>query len=151
EPPVNGLKSLQVLVSRTRSACGQDAILRDGAGYRLGVAPAEVDSVRLTELVRDAAGALDRDAALASGLAHAALSLADGLPLVNGDGAGPVAEVRRSAAADVSAARVIQARALTRMGEHAAALPVLETAHAQQPRDEALLADLLRSEAAARG
>src|SRR6202042_3718023 len=35
-----------------------------------------------------------------------------------------------------------------RAGAHAAALPVLELAHAQVPRDEPLLADLLRSEAA---
>jgi hypothetical protein len=36
DTPVNGLKSLQVLVSRARNACGADAIVRDGAGYRLG-------------------------------------------------------------------------------------------------------------------
>ena len=37
--PGNGMKSLQVLVSRARSACGADAIVRDGAGYRLGAGP----------------------------------------------------------------------------------------------------------------
>lgn len=47
DAPVNGLKSLQVLVSRTRSACGADVIVREGAGYRLGTEPDEVDSVRL--------------------------------------------------------------------------------------------------------
>jgi hypothetical protein len=36
EPPVNGLKSLQVLVSRTRTACGADVIARDGAGDHRG-------------------------------------------------------------------------------------------------------------------
>jgi DNA-binding SARP family transcriptional activator len=36
-PPVNALKGLQVLVSRTRSMCGADAVVRDGAGYRLGI------------------------------------------------------------------------------------------------------------------
>ena len=79
EPPANGLKSLQVLVSRTRSACGADVIEREGAGYRLGAAPGEIDSVRLSELVHDAAAALDRDAALAAELAHQAQALADGL------------------------------------------------------------------------
>ena len=98
EPPVNALKSLQVLVSRTRSACGADVIARDAAGYRLGAAPGEVDSVRLSELVRTAGAALDRDAALAKEQAHQALALADGLPAVTGDG--PLAELRRAAAAD---------------------------------------------------
>ena len=62
ELPVNAAKSLQVLVSRTRSALGAGAIVRDAVGYRLGVDPAEVDSVRLAALVRDAAAALDDDA-----------------------------------------------------------------------------------------
>ncbi|HUC22604.1 MAG TPA: BTAD domain-containing putative transcriptional regulator, partial [Streptosporangiaceae bacterium] len=150
EPPVNGLKNLQVLVSRTRSACGADAIERDGAGYRLGAAPGEIDSVRLSELVRDAAAALDRDAALAAELASQAQALADGLP-VTADGVGPLAELRRAAAADVGAARLIQARAASRMGAHGAALPGLEAALAEGPDDESLLADLLRSEAAVKG
>jgi len=148
-PPVNGLKSLQVLVSRTRSACGADVIARDGAGYRLGAAPGEVDSVRLSELVRDAAAALEQDAALAAERAHQAQALADGLPAVTGDG--PLAELRRAAAADAGAARVIQARASSRMGVHGAALPALEAACAERPGDESLLADLLRSEAAVSG
>jgi predicted ATPase/DNA-binding SARP family transcriptional activator len=150
EPPVNGLKSLQVLVSRTRSACGADVIERDGAGYRLGAVPGEIDSVRLSELVHDAAAALDRDAALAAELAHQAQAVADGLS-ATADGAGPLAELRRAAAADISGAQVIQARAASRMGAHGAALLALEAAYVNQPDDESLLADLLRSEAAVRG
>ncbi|HXW87325.1 MAG TPA: BTAD domain-containing putative transcriptional regulator [Streptosporangiaceae bacterium] len=150
EPPVNALKSLQVLVSRTRSACGGDVIVRDGAGYRLGAAPDEVDSVRLAALVRDAAGALDGDAAQAMALAGAALELADGRSAAPGGG-GPLAELRLAAAADVATALVIQARALSRTGKHGEALTVLEAAWAGEPRDESLLADLLRSEAAVRG
>jgi predicted ATPase/DNA-binding SARP family transcriptional activator len=151
EPPVNGLKSLQVLISRTRSACGADSIARDGAGYRLGAAPDEVDSVRLADLVREAAAALDRDAAIAAELAHSAEALAEGLSVVADDGTGPLTELRRAAAADVDTARVIQARAGSRMGSHGAALPVLEAAYCKRPDDESLLADLLRSEAAVRG
>lgn len=151
EPPVNGLKSLQVLISRTRSACGADAIAREGAGYRLGAAPDEVDSIRLSRLVRDAAAALDRDAGLAAGLVEQAEALAAGLPSVVDHGTGPLAELRRAAAADLGVARVIQARAASRTGAHSAALPALEVAHAKRPDDESLLADLLRSEAAVRG
>jgi predicted ATPase/DNA-binding SARP family transcriptional activator len=151
DAPSNGLKSLQVLVSRARSACGADAIVRDGVGYRLGAAPAEVDSGRLTELVRAAAAELDRDAAAAAGLAREALALTVGLPGTADGDDGPLVEVRRAATADAATAQVILARASSRTGAHAAALPVLEAAHAQSPHDEPLLADLLRSEAAVSG
>ena len=151
EAPLNGMKSLQVLVARARNVCGPDAIVRDGAGYRLGAAPGEVDSARLSRLVRDAAAALDRDAAAAAALAREALALTDGLPGVSNGDAGPLAEVRRAAVAEASSARLILARASSRMGAHADALPVLEAAQAELPRDEPLLADLLRSEAAVRG
>jgi len=151
DSPSNGPKSLQVLVSRARNACGADAIVRDGAGYRLGAAPGEVDSARLAELVRAAAAVLDQDAAAAEGLAREALALTSGLSGADDGDDGPLAEVRRAAAADAATARVILARASSRAGAHAAALPVLEVAHAQRPQDEPLLADLLRSEAAVSG
>ena len=149
DAPRNGLKSLQVLVSRARAACGADAIVTDGAGYRLGAAPGEVDSGRLAGLVRDAAAALDRDAARAAARAADALALAGGLPVVDDAETGPLAGVRRAAAADAAAARVVLARARSRTGDHAAALPELAAAHATRPQDEPLLADLLHSEAAA--
>jgi predicted ATPase/DNA-binding SARP family transcriptional activator len=151
DAPSNGPKSLQVLVSRARNACGADVIVRDGAGYRLGAAPGEVDSARLAELVRAAAAVLDRDAAAAEGLAREALEMTAGLSGADDGDDGPLAEVRRAAAADAATARVILARASSRAGAHAAALPVLELAYAQSPRDEPLLADLLRSEAAVSG
>jgi predicted ATPase len=156
EAPRNGLKGLQVLVSRVRSACGADVIAHDGAGYRLGAGPGEVDCLRLASLARDAAAALDRDAAAAAGLAAEALALAGGLPgpgdIGPGDtGDGPLADIRRTAVADADRARVVLARASSRTGEHAAALPVLAAAYARAPQDEALLADLLRSEAAVSG
>jgi predicted ATPase/DNA-binding SARP family transcriptional activator len=151
DAPSNGLKSLQVLVSRARSVCGADAIVRDGVGYRLGAAPSEVDSARLTELVRAAAAELDRDAAAAAGLVREALALTAGLSGTADGDDGPLAEVRRAAASDAATAQVIAARASSRTGAHAAALPVLEAAQAQSPHDEPLLADLLRSEAAVSG
>jgi predicted ATPase/DNA-binding SARP family transcriptional activator len=146
EAPRNELKSLQVLVSRTRNACGPDVIVRDGIGYRLGAAPSEVDSARLAQLVREAAALLDQDAAAAATLAREALALTASLPAIGDDEAGPLAEVRHAAAADLSAARVIVARAASRTGAHATAFPVLAAAQAERPHDESLLADLLRSE-----
>jgi DNA-binding SARP family transcriptional activator len=84
EAPLNGMKSLQVLVSRARTACGAEAIVTDGAGYRLGAVPDEVDSARLATLVRAAASTLDQDAAAAAAHATQALELAAGLPEVGG-------------------------------------------------------------------
>lgn len=151
DAPVNGVKSLQVLVARARNVCGAEAIIRDGAGYRLGATPGEVDSARLSGLVRDAAAALDRDSAAAATLAREALTLTTGLPAVGDEDAGPLAEVRRVAAGDAVTARVILARASSRMGAHPDALAGLEAAHADRPHDEPLLADLLRSETSVRG
>jgi predicted ATPase/DNA-binding SARP family transcriptional activator len=153
EAPANATKSLQVLVSRTRSACGSDAIVRDGVGYRLGIEPTEVDAVRLATLVREAAGALERDATSAAALARDALALANGSPATaaDADDDGPLDEIRRSAAVDITSARTILAQALSRTGAHAEALPALEVANADRPDDESLLADLLRSEAVVRG
>jgi predicted ATPase/DNA-binding SARP family transcriptional activator len=152
ELPVNAAKSLQVLVSRTRTTLGAGAIVRDASGYRLGVDPADVDCVRLAALVRDAAAALEDDAERAVTLARDALALGDGLAAPPGEnGAGPLTEVRREAAGDLATARVILARASSRTGAHAQALPGLEAAHAERADDEAVFADLLRSEAAVRG
>jgi predicted ATPase/DNA-binding SARP family transcriptional activator len=151
ETPLNAVKSLQVLVSRARNACGAEAIVTDGTGYRLGAAPDEVDSARLSALVRDASGALGRDAFAAAALAREALELTDRLPGVGDGETGPLAKVRRTAAGDAAAARVILARASSRTGAHEDALPALERGHAERPEDEPLLADLLHSEAVVRG
>jgi DNA-binding response OmpR family regulator len=48
--PAHATKALQVLVSRTRAACGPDAVVRDARGYRLGLARVEVDALRLDDL-----------------------------------------------------------------------------------------------------
>jgi predicted ATPase/DNA-binding SARP family transcriptional activator len=155
EAPANGAKGLHVLVSRTRTACGGDVIVREGAGYRLGVDASGVDVLLLAKLVRDAGVALDADAARAAALAREALALStagDSTVLAaDGEGDGPLHAVRIEAAAALARARVILARAVSRTGAHAEALPGLEAACANAPDDERLLADLLHSEAAARG
>jgi predicted ATPase/DNA-binding SARP family transcriptional activator len=151
ELPANSTKSLQVLVSRTRTALGAGVIVREPVGYRLGVDPAEVDCVRLAALVRDAAAALDDDAERAATLARDAVALADGLRAPGDDEADPLTEVRRAAAGDLATASAILAQSLSRTGAHAQALPRLEAAHAARADDEAVLTDLLRSEAVVRG
>lgn len=150
DPPASPAKALQVLVSRTRSLCGPDAIVRVADGYRLGLQPAEVDVLTVRAETAAARGALDSDPASAGAHARTALALGDGLALTPAE-TGPLADVRRAALRDLRVARRVLAQASSRCGAHAEALPVLEEAVATQPDDESVLADLLRSLAAVRG
>ncbi|MEV0272559.1 BTAD domain-containing putative transcriptional regulator [Hamadaea sp. NPDC050747] len=145
--PANPLKALQVLVSRTRTAHGPDSVVRDTDGYRLGIDRSEVDVQVLADRLAAARAAFESDPARAAELAAEALQFG---PVAAG-GHGPLGSLRREAAHDLEQARLLQARSKVRIGEYADALPVLTEESAGHPADEALLADLLRSEAAVRG
>lgn len=150
--PANTTKALQVLVSRTRSSCGADAVVRDAQGYRLGTTPDQVDALRLADLIRRVRQALAAAEPTAARDAIAeAVALTEPLvpPADTDDGA--LAELRRTAATRASELTGLLGRALSASGEHAAALPRLTEAFERDPTDEAVLAGLLRSEAAVRG
>ncbi|WP_243407880.1 AfsR/SARP family transcriptional regulator, partial [Frankia canadensis] len=151
EPPVNAAKGLQVVVSRTRAICGAEVVARDGAGYRLALPAEQVDSCLLGQRVTEAGRLLATDPLAAASLVRGALELGASLPAVSVEEEGPLADVRRVAERELAAARILLAQATSRAGRHAEALPLLEEAHARHADDEGLLADLLRSEAAARG
>jgi predicted ATPase/DNA-binding SARP family transcriptional activator len=154
EPPANPAKALQVLVSRTRAACGPESLVHAGDGYRLGIGPDEVDALVVRAETAAARATLPRDPAGAAEHARAALALVgdlgDRLGPADGE-AGPLAEVRRQATDDLRTARVVLAQAASRSGSHDEALGALEDALTHRPEDEALLADLLRSLAAVHG
>ncbi|MEW9528732.1 BTAD domain-containing putative transcriptional regulator [Microbispora sp. NPDC049125] len=147
--PANPAKALQVLVSRTRSIVGPESLVTEGSGYRLEVPPDRVDAGRLHGLTGRARTLLAENPAAAGAAAQEALAL--GIGALPPEGGGPLAEVRRRAERDLAYARVVLARARSRSGDHGPALPELEEAVRVHPEDEGLLADLLRSEAAARG
>ncbi len=148
DSPANPTKALQVLVSRTRTATGADLVQRNGQGYRLGTA--SVDATLLRERAAAARTALGAGRpAEARDQARAALEVP-----VRSSGAsdgGPVDRLVRAAHEDRSGARGVLGVALSMLGEHDAALPALQASHADDPRDEHLLAALLRSEAVVRG
>jgi predicted ATPase len=148
--PANPAKALQVLVSRTRSLCGPDAVVRAGEGYRLGLEAGDVDALVLRAETAAARGALDADPVSAGAHARAALALG-GAVAVGPEETGPLADVRRAAMRDLAVARRVVAQASSRSGAHGDALAGLEAAFGEQPDDEALLVDLLRSLAAVRG
>ncbi|ETK32977.1 ATP-binding protein [Microbispora sp. ATCC PTA-5024] len=147
--PANPAKALQVLVSRTRSVVGPEALVTEGGGYRLEVPPDQIDAGRLHGLTGRAGALLAENPAAAAAAAQEALALGAGALPPEGDG--PLAEVRRRAEHDLASARVVLARARSRSGDHDPALPELEEAARVRPEDEGLLADLLHSEAAVRG
>lgn len=152
ELPERPGKAVQVLVSRARSLLGADVIASTPTGYRLALAEDQVDTSALllhATASADRARAGDHAGSLAA--AEAGLALWAGTP----DGAGaaddPVAALRAARAPVRGALVRAQALALARLGRHAEAAGPLAAAAAGHPRDEEVLAELLRGEAATAG
>ncbi|MEW2353557.1 BTAD domain-containing putative transcriptional regulator [Spirillospora sp. NPDC029432] len=149
EPPANPVKALQVVVSRTRTATCPDAVVRTARGYRSGLPAGQVDALLLFDLAERARGALgEGDTASARRYAEEAIALGGNGP---GPATGPLGDLRAVASERLAEARRVRAVALSRDGDHADALPLLEECAAVRPHDEEVLACLLRSEAAVRG
>jgi predicted ATPase len=152
ELPERPGKAVQVLVSRARAQLGADVLASTPTGYRLALAEDQVDSSAL--LLHAAAGA-DRaragDHAGSLAAAEAGLALWEGTP-DGADGADdPVAALRTERAPVRGALVRARALALARLGRHAEAAGPLAVAASEHPRDEELLAELLRGEAATAG
>lgn len=152
ELPERPGKALQVLVSRARAQLGADVLASTPTGYRLTLAEDQVDS---SALLRHAAASADRaragDHAGSLAAAEAGLALWKGTP----DGAGatddPVAALRTERTPVRDTLVRAQALALARLGRHAEAAGPLAVAASEHPRDEEVLAELLRGEAATAG
>ncbi|MFF1655547.1 ATP-binding protein [Streptomyces sp. NPDC058255] len=152
ELPERPGKAVQVLVSRARAQLGADVLASTPTGYRLTLAEDQVDS---SALLLHAATSADRaragDYAGSLAAAEAGLALWEGTP----DGADgtedPVAALRTERAPVRDTLVRAQALALARLGRHAEAAGPLAVAASEHPRDEELLAELLRGEAATAG
>ncbi|WP_434587403.1 ATP-binding protein [Streptomyces sp. A5-4] len=152
--PERPAKAVQVLVSRVRSQLGTGLIVSTPTGYRLALGATRVDSSAL--LLREEAGAErartgDHKGALEE--AEAGLALWDGV-VTAGAGEDPHDPVLVLLAARAGAHRALvrtRALALSRVGRREeAARPLAELA-GELPRDEEVLAELLRCEAATVG
>ncbi|WP_129298113.1 ATP-binding protein [Streptomyces lydicus] len=145
-------KAVQVLVSRARAQLGTGVLVSTPNGYRLALADDQVDS---SALLLHAAASADRaragDHAGSLTAAEAGLALWEGTS--DGDaGAGdPVAALRAERVPVRGTLARARALALARLGRHAEAAGPLALAAAEHPRDEELLAELLRGEAATAG
>ncbi|MFI5675587.1 ATP-binding protein [Streptomyces cellulosae] len=155
ELPERPGKALQVLVSRARAQLGADVIAGTPTGYRLTLGEDQVDS---SALLLHAAASAHRaragDHAGSLAAAEAGLALWEGTP----DGAGgpgestdPVAALRAERAPVHGALERARALALARLGRHAEAAAPLAALASEHPRDEEVLAELLRGEAATAG
>ncbi|MGW2690553.1 ATP-binding protein [Streptomyces sp. NPDC001296] len=151
EQPEHPAKALQVLVSRARTRIGADAIVVTPSGYRLTLDAEAVDTSAVLLAATRAARAA-RDADHGAALAHAEAGLAhwDGPP---GDDVpdDPVAALRAARVTTYTALVRARALALSRLGRSAEALEPLSALAADHPRDEEVLAELLRCEAAVSG
>jgi predicted ATPase/DNA-binding SARP family transcriptional activator len=152
EPPGNPVKALQVLVSRARAQLGSGVIASTPTGYRLALREDQVDSSAV--LVRAAAGARqlragDHAAALAH--AEAGLALWDGAAKDGAEVDDPVADLRAERMAAHRSLVRTRALALARLGRHGEAAETLAALATELPRDEEVLLELLRSEAATVG
>ncbi|MFE7571555.1 ATP-binding protein [Streptomyces sp. NPDC057539] len=152
ELPERPGKAVQVLVSRARARLDADVLVSTPTGYRLALAEDQVDSAALLLHAADGADrarAGDHAGSLAA--AEAGLALWEGDPGGAGDPGDPVAALRSECAPVRGALVRARALALARLGRHAEAAGPLALAASEQPRDEEVLAELLRGEAATAG
>jgi predicted ATPase len=152
EQPENPHKALQILVSRARSQLGADLIANTPTGYRLALDEDQVDAAIVVRLAADSARqarAGDHAAALAA--AEAGLALWEGPPTEDATPDDPLAMLRADRAATYRTLARARALALSRLGRAAEAIEPLTELAAERPRDEELLLELLRAEAAMAG
>ncbi|TYK47048.1 ATP-binding protein [Actinomadura decatromicini] len=151
ERPENPAKALQVVVSRARSQLGADVVASAPAGYRLGLPEAAVDASAVL-LAASASARASRDGDHKAALAHAedGLALWDGPP-EPGDGDDPLSALRADRASTYWTLIRSRALALARLDRRAEGFEALAEAAREYPRDEEVLAELLRCEAATAG
>ncbi|OLF14595.1 ATP-binding protein [Actinophytocola xanthii] len=152
ERPVHPAKALQVLVSHARASLGADIIASTPSGYRLSLGPDEVDAAAV--LVRLAASvrcARTGDHAAALEHAEAGLALWSTPPEVNLELGDPLSMLRAARASTYRSLVRERSLALSRLDRRAEALELLLEVVGEYPRDEEVLAELLRCEAATVG
>lgn len=150
QQPENPVKALQILVSRARSQLGADVIVSTPTGYRLALAEDAVDATAVVlsaTVAAQRARAGDHVAALES--AAAGLAFWAGPPADEGDD--PLSALRRDRAATYASLWRARTLALARLDRYGEAVEPLLELHDRRPRDEEVLLELLRCEAATTG
>jgi predicted ATPase/DNA-binding SARP family transcriptional activator len=152
EQSENPTKALQVLVSRARAQLGADVIATTPTGYRLALGEDQVDTsavlLSASASARHSRGG-DHEAALAH--AEAGLALYEAAERAGTGFDDPVSALRAERASTHRSLVRARALALSRLGRHAEAVEALTELVAERPRDEEVLLELLRCEAATAG
>ncbi|MFI7320599.1 BTAD domain-containing putative transcriptional regulator [Streptomyces venezuelae] len=142
DPPADAPAALQALVGRLRRAVGKDAVVSAPGGYRLAVAPDDVDLHRFERLAREGGAALDR-----GDPAVAARTLRDALALWRGPALADLPDRATAARPEAQRAEAVRARiaADLALGRAPEVVPELRELTSAQPYDEALRALLIRA------
>ena len=152
EQPEHPAKALQVVVSRARAQLGADVIASTATGYRLTLDEEQVDAaavLRRASASARCAQAGDHAAALAH--AEAGLALWAGAGDGDADPDDPLSALLAERSPTYRSLVRARALALSRLGRHAEAAGPLAELAATRPRDEEVLVELLRGEAATVG
>jgi predicted ATPase/DNA-binding SARP family transcriptional activator len=150
--PENPVKALQVLVSRARAQLGSGIIASSPAGYRLSLSADHVDASAVL-LSASASARHSRAGDHAAALAHADAGLALWDGAVGGGTVldDPLSALRAERASTYRSLVRARALALSRLGRHGEAVEPLTDLFRERPRDEEVLLELLRCEAATVG
>ena len=152
EQPEHPFKAVQVLVSRARARLGPGVIVSTPGGYRLSLRDDQIDaSAILLSASESEKRSRAGDHLAALGHADVGLALCDGAADWDAGDGDPLSALR---AARVPAYRSLlraRALALSRLGRRAEAAAPLSELILRYPRDEEVLAEVLRCEAATAG
>ncbi|MET9786706.1 ATP-binding protein [Streptomyces canus] len=154
ERPERPAKAVQVLVSRLRTQVGADLVVSTPTGYRLALEERQVDSSALAlHEVASAERARGGDHEGALTRAEAGLKLWDGsvATAAGEDLHDPLVALRAGRVPVFRALVRSRALSLARLGRREEALAPLAELARETPRDEEVLAELLRCEAATAG
>jgi predicted ATPase/DNA-binding SARP family transcriptional activator len=152
ERPDHPVKALQLLVSRARARLGPEVIVNTPIGYRLALAEDQVDASAVL-LHAAASERCARDGDHPSALRHAeiGLVLCAGAASWGDEPDDPLSALRAARLPTYRTLVRARALALSRLGRAAEAADALAELAVERPRDEEVLAELLRCEAATVG
>ena len=152
EQPEHPFKALQVLVSRARARLGPGVIVSTPGGYRLSLREDQIDASAVLLSASESekrSRAGDHLAALRH--AEAGLALCEGAEGWDAGDGDPLSALRAARVPVYRSLLRARALALSRLGRRAEAAGPLGELILRCPRDEEVLAELLRCEAATTG
>jgi predicted ATPase/DNA-binding SARP family transcriptional activator len=152
EQPEHPVKALQILVSRARARLGPEVIISTPSGYRLSLRDDQIDaSAILLSASQSATQSRAGDHQGSLRHAEAGLALCEGVEGWRAGDGDPLSALRAARVPVCWSLLRARALALSRLGRRSEAAAQLGELILRWPRDEEILAELLRCEAATVG